>query len=187
MATFSLVNFHFLLKSFTAHFHPFPCGFFVLRQMECLFGYLCLNELDFSQRGSWVGEHQVSFQAFLCRALPLWFSKPGVGRIPLLCLCFSRWFICCNSLYSVDVFWVLIPFPPPHFSALFSAYPVTLFLSLSAFLGQGPSEFCFSFNLCLAPGGHLAFPLSSAGSCHLIAFHCFQICLTKHFPLRVGP
>ena len=97
--TFSLVNFPCLLKSCTAHFHPFPCGFFVLRQMECLFGYLCLNELDFSCRGSWVGEHWVSFQACLCRALPLWLSKPGVGRIPLLCLCFSRWFICCKFVF----------------------------------------------------------------------------------------
>ena len=25
--------------------------------------------------------------------------KPGVGRIPLLCLCFSRWFICCKFVF----------------------------------------------------------------------------------------
>ena len=56
--------------------------------MECLFCYLCLNEPDFSRRDSWVGEHQVSFQAFLCMASPLWFLKPGVGRIPLLGLYF---------------------------------------------------------------------------------------------------
>ena len=33
-----------------AHFHPFSLGFFVLGQMGCLFGYLYLNEIDFSKR-----------------------------------------------------------------------------------------------------------------------------------------
>lgn len=62
---FSSVLWHFLgefsspVGKLHAHFHPFPSGFFVLEQVGCLFGYLCLNEIDFSRgtaRSSWVGE-----------------------------------------------------------------------------------------------------------------------------------
>ena len=45
----SLVNFHYLLESYIAHFHPFPYGFSVFSHMRCLYSYLCWNEIDFSR------------------------------------------------------------------------------------------------------------------------------------------
>lgn len=97
-----------------ARFHPFPSGFFVLKQMGCLFSYLCLHEIDFSEgraRGFQVGEHPPPVGFRVPRLPP---QLQSLGSRSLACLrkdsasiavfpgvphslYFARWCVCCES------------------------------------------------------------------------------------------